>query len=94
MQGAPHLSEVLSTELAQLVEAKKATIRRWIEEKRLADIDPYHLLFAIWATTQHYADFAAQIQSLTGKDLSDEAFFAATKKSVKTIMLDGLVPHA
>jgi TetR/AcrR family transcriptional regulator len=94
MQGAPHLSEVLSTELAQLVEAKKATIRRWIEEKRLADIDPYHLLFAIWATTQHYADFAAQIQSLTGKDLSDEEFFAATKRSVKTIMLDGLVPQA
>ena len=93
MQGAPHLSEVLSTELAQLVEAKKATIRRWIEEKRLADIDPYHLLFAIWATTQHYADFAAQIQSLTGKDLSDDAFFAATKRSVKTIMLDGLVRH-
>jgi TetR/AcrR family transcriptional regulator len=94
MQGAPHLSEALSTELAQLVEAKKATIRRWIEEERLADIDPYHLLFTIWATTQHYADFAAQIQSLTGKDLSDEAFFAATKKSLKTIILDGLVRQA
>jgi TetR/AcrR family transcriptional regulator len=93
MQGAPHLSLVLSTELAQLIEAKKATIRKWVEEKRLAEVDPHHLLFAIWATTQHYADFAAQIQSLTGRDLSDEAFFEAAKAAVKRILLDGLIPR-
>jgi TetR/AcrR family transcriptional regulator len=93
MQGAKHLSQVLSTELASLIEAKKATIRKWVEEERLAEIDPHHLLFAIWATTQHYADFAAQIATLTGKDLSDEAFFASTKAAVKRIILDGLLPR-
>jgi len=93
MQGAPHLSRVLSTELASLIEAKKATIRKWIEEKRLADVDPHHLLFAIWATTQHYADFAAQIQTLTGRDLSDDNFFASTQEAVKRIILDGLMPR-
>jgi TetR/AcrR family transcriptional regulator len=93
MQGAPHLSQVLSTELANLIETKKATITKWIEEKRLATIDPHHLLFAIWATTQHYADFAAQIETLTGKDLADEEFFAAAKEAVKRIILDGLMPR-
>jgi TetR/AcrR family transcriptional regulator len=93
MQGAPHLSQVLSTELASLIEAKRATIKKWIEEKRLADIDPHHLLFAIWATTQHYADFTAQIQTLTGKDLADDDFFASTKEAVKRIILDGLMPR-
>ncbi|HEY7750614.1 MAG TPA: TetR family transcriptional regulator C-terminal domain-containing protein [Aestuariivirgaceae bacterium] len=91
MQGAPHLSRVLSTELASLIETKKATIRKWIAEGRLANIDPYHLLFAIWAATQHYADFDAQIQTLTGKTLADDEFFEATKLAVKRIILDGLV---
>jgi TetR/AcrR family transcriptional regulator len=93
MQGARHLSQVLSTELASLIEAKKATIRKWVEEGQLVEIDPYHLLFAIWATTQHYADFAAQIATLTGKDLSDEEFLASTKAAVKRIILDGLLPR-
>jgi TetR/AcrR family transcriptional regulator len=82
---------VLSTELASLIETKKATIRKWIAEGRLANIDPYHLLFAIWAATQHYADFDAQIQTLTGKTLADDEFFEATKLAVKRIILDGLV---
>jgi TetR/AcrR family transcriptional regulator len=93
MQGAPHLSRFLSTELAELIETKKATIRKWIEQKKLADVDPYHLLFAIWATTQHYADFIAQIRSLTGKDLDDEQFFRSTQQTVKRIILDGLIPR-
>jgi transcriptional regulator, TetR family len=25
-------------------------------------VDPYHLIFSIWALTQHYADFDAQIR--------------------------------
>jgi TetR/AcrR family transcriptional regulator len=93
MQGAPHLSQVLSTELASLIETKKTTIKKWIEEKRLADVDPHHLLFAIWATTQHYADFAAQIQTLTGRDLADDDFFVSTQEAVKRIILDGLMPR-
>jgi TetR/AcrR family transcriptional regulator len=93
MQGAPHLSEALSEELADLIESKKATIRKWIEEKKLVDIDPHHLLFAIWATTQHYADFAVQISTLTGKDLSDDAFFTASRAAVKRIILEGLLPR-
>ena len=30
----------------------------------LAKVDPRHLLFSIWATTQHYADFETQINIL------------------------------
>lgn len=93
MQGAPHLAEALSSELADLIESKKATIRKWIEDKKLADVDPYHLLFAIWATTQHYADFAAQISTLTGKSLSDEDFFVSAKSAVKRVILEGLLPR-
>ena len=91
MQGAPHLASVLETDLADLVERKVAIISAWIEQGRLAPVDPHHLLFMIWATTQHYADFAMQIEALTGKGLSDEAFFAGTKEAVVGTILRGVL---
>lgn len=93
IQGAPHLSRVLSEDLAALVEAKCSLVRKWIADGKLAPIDPHHLLFTIWATTQHYADFAAQIRTLTGKDFADAAFFDGACKAVVQIILEGLLPR-
>jgi TetR/AcrR family transcriptional regulator len=94
MQGAPMLSQVLATDLAELVAAKVTTIERWIADGRLAPVDPHHLIFTIWATTQHYADFAAQIRTLTGKDLSDKDFLEQTKHAVVGMVLRGVMPRA
>jgi TetR/AcrR family transcriptional regulator len=89
MQGAPVLSNVLKTDLATLVEAKILVLGRWIGEGRLRPVDPYHLIFMIWATTQHYADFATQIRTLTGKDLSDDAFFDQARSALVETILRG-----
>jgi TetR/AcrR family transcriptional regulator len=67
MRGAPVLGETLSGPLRALVEEKAAVIRGWIEAGRLAPHDPVHLIFSIWATTQHYADFAVQVRAVTGR---------------------------
>ncbi|MDQ0469759.1 HTH-type transcriptional regulator RutR [Labrys wisconsinensis] len=91
MQGAPHLSHVLETELAELVDRKIGIVNGWIAEGRLAPMDPRHLLFMIWATTQHYADFATQIRALTGKGLEDEAFFGETRQAVVGVILRGVL---
>lgn len=89
MQGGPHLARLLRTELAGLVEHKTAIIAGWVAEGRLAPVDPHHLLFMIWAATQHYADFAAQIEALTGKGLDDDVFFAQAKVAVVGLILQG-----
>jgi TetR/AcrR family transcriptional regulator len=47
MQGAPVLSCVLATDLADLVERKVRTIERWIEDGRLAPVEPHHLIFML-----------------------------------------------
>ena len=92
MQGAPHLKEVLATELTEMVEQKRVIINRWISDGKLRPIEAHHLLFMIWATTQHYADFAAQIITLTGKDLSDEAFYESTRAALTETILRGVLP--
>jgi TetR/AcrR family transcriptional regulator len=93
IQGAPMLRAALERDLAPLVRIKVDTIRRWIEAGKLAPVDPVAVLFMIWATTQHYADFAAQVEVLTGASLDDEAFFERTRDSVVSVILAGLLPR-
>lgn len=66
LQGAPRLDGPLGADLKALVDDKCTVIRRWIAAGRLAPVDPYHLIFSIWALTQHYADFDAQIRLIRG----------------------------
>jgi TetR/AcrR family transcriptional regulator len=89
-QGAPMLKEELATSLKQLVDEKVDVIGTWIKAGQLAAVDPHHLIFAIWAMTQHYADFAVQIEALTGRDPASEAFIREAVDNVQRIVLDGI----
>ena len=90
IQGAPLLGEVLTGRLKKLVDEKTAVIRRWIAEGRLAPVDPHHLIFMIWATTQHYADFGHQIETLNGGAALDAGQWADATETVKRIILRGI----
>jgi TetR/AcrR family transcriptional regulator len=92
LQGAPHLDPALKTELADIVEAKSRTIEGWVRDGGLRPVDPKHLIFAIWATTQHYADFSPQIAALTGRSLADGGFYDETLATLTHILLDGVLP--
>ena len=92
VQGAPLLIKELETPLKTLLDAKSAVINEWIKAGKLKPVDPIHLIFSIWAITQHYADFSVQIKAVTGKDLSDPVFFDTTLNNIQYILLDGLKP--
>ena len=64
LQGAPRMGPHLEARLKPLVDEKAALIRQWAADGRIAAVDPHHLIFSIWATTQHYADFEAQVNVL------------------------------
>lgn len=66
IQGAPRIGPALSGELKTLVDEKSAMIQRWMDEGKIAQVDPYHLIFSIWAMTQHYADFDVQVRAVLG----------------------------
>ena len=67
IQGAPVIHTVLAGELRNLVDDKAAVIAAWADAGRIARVNPHHLIFSIWATTQHYADFSAQIKLVLGR---------------------------
>ena len=92
MRGAPVIQDFLDTTLADWVAARSAIVERWIAEGQLRPLDPKVLFFMIWATTQHYADFAHQIAALNGGEPLDDAGFAAAKRQVVATLLGGIAP--
>ena len=64
LQGAPRIGAGLSGDLKDLVDEKATLIKDWSAAGHIADVDPYHLIFSIWALTQHYADFEVQVRSV------------------------------
>ena len=90
LQGAPLLMGELTGDLKALVDEKSAIISGWVESGRLAPVDPQHLIFMIWATTQHYADFATQVEAVTGATLRDETFFQQTVDNVQRMIIEGI----
>lgn len=68
VQGAPRIGPALETDLKNLVDEKAAVIRGWVDEGRIAPVDPHHLIFSVWALTQHYADFDVQVRAVLGPE--------------------------
>lgn len=74
LHGAPRLGDMLSDDLKTLVDEKAAVIAGWMVDGQIATIDPHHLIFSIWAMTQHYADFDLQVQAVLGPNRSEQRF--------------------
>nr|WP_306265801.1 TetR family transcriptional regulator C-terminal domain-containing protein [Pararhizobium sp. IMCC3301] len=93
LHGAPLLANVLKGHLKALVEEKAAVIRHWCETGKLNPVDPYHLIFMLWAATQHYADFEVQVSALLGDAGRDETYRAA-EDTLETVLMKGLLPKS
>jgi TetR/AcrR family transcriptional regulator len=93
LQGAPRILEMLTGELKPLVDEKAKVLRQWMREGRLAKADPHHLIFAVWATTQHYADFDVQVRAILGPDRGGEGRFDDAAHFIEQLFLEGLKPR-
>ena len=92
LAGAPHIGAFLQDELKQLVDEKAAIFQNWIDNQRLAPCDPRHLLFAIWSTTQHYADFSVQVRHVLGLQPGDVSYYDEAARMLQTLFLGQLMP--
>jgi TetR/AcrR family transcriptional regulator len=92
LQGAPRIMPMLEGELKTLVDEKVAIIEGWMRAGRIARTDPYHLIFSIWATTQHYADFDVQVRAVLGDGRSGEDRFEDAARFLERLFIEGLKP--
>ena len=93
LQGAPHAIDVLEGELKVLVDDKAGVIESWMAQGKIVRTDPYHLIFSIWATTQHYADFDVQVRAVLGPERGGDGRFEDAARYLEQLFLYGLTPR-
>ena len=74
--------------LALIENLRRVAVR--IAAGKLAPIDPHHLIFSIWSTTQHYADFDVQVRGIL--DPEGDAHFGPAAEFLETFYRRVLTP--
>lgn len=90
VQGAPRMHDEITGPLKELVDEKAAIIQGWVDAGKIAPLDPYHLIFSIWATTQHYADFDAQVRGILNPQ--DDSHFSDAETFLTRFYRAALTP--
>ena len=93
LQGAPRIIEMIEVDLKNLVDEKARVLLAWMDQGKIARRDPYHLIFSIWATTQHYADFDVQVRAVLGPARGGEGRFEDAAHYLEQLFLYGLTPR-
>ena len=88
LHGAPYLSEYLQTDFKHWIDEKAKVIEAWQAQGKIDKVSAYHLLFTIWGATQHYANFAVEIEAALERPLNIDDFDEA-KRTIKHIILKG-----
>ena len=94
LQGAPRILPMIEGELKTLVDEKVEIIKGWMRAGKIVRTDPWHLIFSIWATTQHYADFDVQVRAVLGPDRGGDGRFEDAARFLELLFVKGLEPKA
>ena len=90
LQGAPILMHHLKGQVRMKVKAFATVIESWIRQGKIRQVDPVHLIFMIWASTQHYADFLPQIRAVMDVARLNKAQYDDAAESISSIIISGL----
>lgn len=90
IHGAPTLGLTLDASLYDWAKMKEAKIRQWVADKRILPVEPSSVLFMIWASTQHYADFDHQVNIINEHQPLSDIQFERAIHTVTSIILRGI----
>ncbi len=89
IHGAPVLNNYLNTDFKTWLNSKADVIESWVERGLIDKVNPYHLIFLIWSSTQHYADFNVQVIAALNKKKMNDKDFEEVVASLTQIILKG-----
>lgn len=90
MAGAPRFRDAIEGRVLPALNADVQTFERWADAGLVARLDYRHLMFSIWASTQAYADQAAQFAILLGKPALEPVDFEAAQRLITQQVLAAL----
>jgi TetR/AcrR family transcriptional regulator len=86
INGADKLDSSFKRDHSEWVNSRISVISSLVEAGKMDKIDPEYLLYHIWSSTQHYADFSSQITQLRGKPMNQQEFHNATCTVIHIIL--------
>jgi len=89
ISGAPYLRPFLQVELRKFASSRAKIIQKWIDKGLMRNVDPMQLIFLIWSSTQHYADFDVQVLSLMKKQKYSDHMIRDISRGVRDMILTG-----
>jgi TetR/AcrR family transcriptional regulator len=92
LAGAQLYGEQIRNRVVPLVRRDIQVFERWIAEGKMAPVNATHLLFAIWAMTQSYADFAPQMQLVLERDELTPQDFEDAEELITKMVLATMAP--
>jgi len=87
ISGAPVYAETMRNKILPLLQKDIAVFEAWMAAGKIAAVNTTHLLFAIWAMTQSYADFASQMSLVLGHSPLDENDFTEAETMIVEMVL-------
>lgn len=96
ISGCECLSAHFNEDYREWFRGRAAVFQAWSDASKMDPIDPMHLIFLIWSSTQHYADFSDQIRRITGqRRVTKDDFERGTETLIRVILKGcGLTPPA
>ena len=89
ISGGECLTEYFNQDYRLWFMGRAAVFQAWIDAGKMDDVDPTHLIFLLWGSTQHYADFATQICRVTGRSRLTKQDMADASYNLTRIILKG-----
>lgn len=89
LHGAPFLKQALRTRLRARVDAIAEVFGQWHADGKIDAVDPRHLMFTLWAATQTYADFEAQVVAVLGGRRLRKQTYDDAADQLETLVLRG-----
>ena len=89
LRGAPLLRIYLEQDLRHWLLRRVRVIKTWIKQGKMDPVDPFHLIFMIWSSTQHYADFDVQVQAALGKETITRRDYDKAVATITHVLIKG-----
>lgn len=90
ISGGPNLGSYFTEGYEEWFRSRTAVFEQWQQQGKLdSAITPGHLIFLLWSSTQHYADFALQISSALGKKALEDQDYEQAIETLTHIILKG-----
>ena len=91
INGAPHMKKRFGKQYHEWFTGRCDIIKQWQAAGKInPDLSAEHLLFIIWASTQHYADYELQVKAALGQKRLKLEVYEQAEKTLIALVLAGM----